>query len=66
MSAVTIQATGRQWKVLLLVGFLMFFIGAIVVGLNDSGFLHSFGIVLVTFSLLMIVLSRIGGWWQND
>jgi uncharacterized membrane protein YoaK (UPF0700 family) len=67
MAAVTIQATGRQWKVLLLVGFLTFFVGAVIAGLaTNESFARSFGLVLVTFSLIMVVISRIGGWWQNE
>jgi hypothetical protein len=67
MAAVTIQATGRQWKALLLFGFLTFFVGAVVTGLAaDNRFTHAFGVVLVIFSLIMVVLSRIGAWWQNE
>jgi FtsH-binding integral membrane protein len=65
-AAVTIQATARQWKALLLLGFLVFFGGMVLAGLADERFTHAFGEFLVIASFVMIVVSRIGAWWQNE
>jgi hypothetical protein len=66
LAAVTIQATARQWKALLLFGFLVFFGGMLLMGLADDGFTHGFGAFLVIASLVMVVVSRFGAWWQNE
>jgi len=66
-AAVTIQATAAAMESAVTVWVHgVFLAGWVLVGLADEGFTHGFGAFLVIASLVMIVVSRIGAWWQNE
>jgi len=60
VQAVTIEATGKQYKKVQLIGLLIFFIGFI--------FLFTYPPVGIVGSLLglgLYIYSRFGAWWQH-
>lgn len=59
---VEIKQTNKKWKKLHLLAIIFFFFG-IVAGV--SGKFWSFGILSLFISVIIEMISRVGGWWTN-
>lgn len=59
-SVVTIQQTNRRWKAVKLVSWL-----GIVAGLLLIQSAQGFGITLLTFGIIGLIVARFGAWWTN-
>ena len=57
---VTIQKTNKEWKVLQLLGVLLFIVGILFCFIN--GILGGLTLLL---SIRFLIVSRIGAWWTN-
>lgn len=57
---ITIESTSKTWKLVKILAFLVFLIGA-VVAVNDK----EFGFSLAGLGLLIFFIAKIGTWWSN-
>lgn len=60
--AVTTQATGKVWKVIQLIGFLICVMGVII---YVGGTQRMTGINLLFLGALVFLVGRFGGWWKH-
>lgn len=59
-SVVTIQQTNKRWKAVKLASWL-----GIVAGVLLMQSAQGFGITLLTFGVIGLIVARFGSWWTN-
>jgi hypothetical protein len=67
---VTIEQTRKKWKILKLIAFFLFILALYLIGRdlfagnqNGTGLYTGIGVAVVAFILLLI--GKIGAWWNN-
>jgi uncharacterized paraquat-inducible protein A len=62
MHAVTIEQTGKTWKLLIIMSILMFLVGLALMPNKNN---ESFAWILITFGVIFFFVGKIGRWWNN-